>query len=153
MDISDWQDKKELSLTEMDSLIKEYVKKREDYDAAKKVASTKYEELSTLEERIITTLEGAGKKSYRVDGLGTFSVATKLTITTPKTVDQKSELFEYIREKHGEEVLLSMLSINYQTLNSFYNTEASNAEDRAMFSLPGVEAPMSKKEPRFTRSK
>lgn len=140
-----------LSLDQMDALIKQMRDKREEYEEQKKLATDKYKEYQELEHKVILALENSGKKSYKVDGLGTFSLVYKQVITTPKTVEDKRKFFDYVKEKYGDDYLDSLRSVNHQTLNSFYNEEAKNAEDPSMFGIPGLDQPTIKTEARFRK--
>lgn len=141
-----------VDLAQMDQMIIKYQNLREEYDNAKKAASEKWTEVEEIQDKIMAALEAAKKKSYKVDGVGTFSVVTKEVVTMPKTIEEKAVLFRHLQEKYGVEVLTSMLTINWQSFNSFYNEEAEKSDD-PMFAWPGVAAPTAKKEPRFTRSR
>ncbi len=141
-----WEPEKELadsavSLEQMDLLVKWYLDKREAYEEAKKISTEKYHEYEAAEGKIIAALKAAGKKSYKVDGVGIFSLTFKEVVTTPKTAEEKQLVFSWIKDKYGEEVLTNMVSINHATLNSFYNQEAEKAEDRSLFEIPGLAAP------------
>lgn len=132
---------KPVSLEQMDLLIKAYVEKREDYEEAKKISTQKYHEYEAAEKRVIDALRAANKTSYKLDGVGTFSRTFKEVVTVPKDLESKRALVKWIRERYGDDVCDQMLSINHQTLNSFYNQEAEKAEDRSLFRIPGLDAP------------
>lgn len=140
-----------ISLSAMDALVKTYKTAREDYEAAKRVASEKNAVKEEAEYKLVAALKAAGKKSYKVDGLGTFSVVFKEVVTVPVSLDKKRELFKWIGEQHGNDVLETMLGINYQTLNSFYNQEMERIKDPA-FKMPGLDAPTTREEPRWKSS-
>jgi len=151
--INDWMEPQvdTVDLQKMDDLIREMRSKKEEHEEAKKKATEIYKEYATLEHKVVAALKSAGKKSYKVDGLGTFSIVHKQVVTTPKTVEAKREVFEYIRNKYGDDVLDTMRSINHQSLNSFYNQEAEKAEDPSLFEIPGLDAPTVKEEARFRK--
>lgn len=147
-----WDEPKaSVDLAQMDQMIIKYKNLREEYDDAKKVAADKWAEVEAIQELVMAALESAGKKSYKVDGVGTFSVVTKQVVGMPKTIEEKTMLFDHLQSKYGDETLVSLLTINWQSLNSFYNDEAEKSED-PMFSFPGLAAPTAKKEPRFRGS-
>jgi hypothetical protein len=99
------------------------------------------------------TLKAAGKKSYPVDGLGTFTIIHKNSVCVPATLEAKRELFKWIEDTHGKDYLDSMVGIHSGKLNSFYNEEFDKSEDKSLFSIPGLEAPTLKEEARFTKKK
>ena len=155
MDMNEWEEKpepSEVSLAKMDEMIAEYKDCRDVYEEKKKEASKSYEDVEKIQNKIMAALEAAGKKSYKVDGLGTFSVVLKQSVSMPKDFEEKRGLFSYIIKNYGVDVFESMVTIHYQSLNSFYNQEFEKAQD-PMFHLPGVSAPTVKKEPRFTKAR
>lgn len=141
--VHDWatMPDKSLSLEEMDSLIGEYVSKRKEYEEAKKLSADRWSDLTVVESKIIQALTLAGKKSYKVDGVGTFTRVDKTVVTVPKELDKKRDLFGWIEGEYGKDVLDDMISINHQKLNSFYNQEAERHKDDPLFSIPGIDAP------------
>jgi hypothetical protein len=138
---------------ELDVLSKKYQDKYAAYEAKKKESSAILKEAEILEAELIAAFEAAGKSKYYVEGIGTFYFVDKMSVKTPKTLDQKKELFKYIQTKYGETVLLDKVGIVSATLNSFYNSEleAFNARSKAaleageefteIFTIPGLDEP------------
>lgn len=156
MDLNQWNEtapKAEVSLELMDQMIREYKQKRDEYDRLTKIAKEAWEPVQEIQDRILAALEAAGKKSYKVDGLGTFSTITKHSVKIPDTLEKKRELFSYIKETYGEDAFDSLVAIHHGTLNSFYNQELEKHQNDPLFQIPGIEAPTAKKEPRFTPSR
>lgn len=141
----------DVNLREMDALVKDMRARREAYDEAKKHASELYKEFAEVEGKVLQALKAAGKKSYKAEGVGTFSIVNKQVVTVPKNLEDKRKVFEWITDKYGDDVLDSMRSINHMTLNSFYNEEVKKADDPSMFDIPGLEAPTIKEETRFRK--
>ena len=129
-----------LTLEDLDKMIEEYVEARKVYEDAKDVASEKYSALSAVENKVMEALKAVNKKSYKLEGVGTFSRVMKEVVTVPKTIEDKRELFCWISGKYGNDVLDEMVSINHQKLNSFYNQEVEKAND-PLFAIPGIAAP------------
>jgi hypothetical protein len=129
-----------ITVEQLDAYIKEYVEAREIYEAAKEVSSEKYNLLQHVENKCMEALKAVGKKSYKLEGVGLFSRVMKEVVTTPKTIEDKRELFCWIGGKYGTDVLDDMLSINHNKLNSFYNEEVEKAKD-PLFKIPGIGAP------------
>lgn len=140
-----------LNLKEMDALIVEMRAKKEEYDAAKKASSEVFKEFSSLEHKVLAALKAVGKKSYKLDGLGTFSIVHKNVITVPKGLDNKRKMFAWISQTYGDDVLDDMRSINSQKLTSFYNEEAKKEVDNPMFEIPGIDAPTIKESTSFRK--
>lgn len=122
--IDDWDmAEKPLNLKEMDDLIAEMQESRALYEEKKAESSQAHKGYKEIESKVMLALEAAGKKSYRVDGLGSCSIVHKRVTTTAKTIEAKRELYAWIDARYGNEFLISMLSVNHATLNSFYNKE------------------------------
>jgi hypothetical protein len=123
-EFGDWGlEEKELSLGEMDALIKEMRTAKEAYEEKKKESTGLYKEFSALESKVMQALEAAGKKKYSVEGLGTFSIVHKQVVKVCKTIEEKKKLFEWVKNKYGDDFLTSLITVNHATLNSFYNKE------------------------------
>lgn len=155
MQTGDWGLEENLatvSLEDFDKFVKDYSAKREEYEAAKKVSGEKYAVYQDAENKLMSILKAAGKKSYKVDGVGLISLVTKEVVTTPKTVDDKRKLFGWIKDRYGVDVLDEMISINHQRLNGFYNEEAEKASD-PMFHIPGLDAPTATESLSFRRDR
>jgi hypothetical protein len=76
-------------------------------------------ELSKLMESAeIDTIDGDNCKAY---------CAPKSSVSLPKSISQKKQVFDYISKKYGEEVLAEMLTINPRSFNSWFNEEANAA--------------------------
>ena len=142
----------EISLVEMDKLIKDLRGRREAYDEAKAFATDLYKEYAEVEGKVIAALEAAGKKSYKVEGLGTFSIVNKSVYTVPKNLEDKRKLFAWIESNHGLDALDSMRGINHMSLNSFVNEELKRHEEDPMFTIDGLEAPTNKASTRFRKA-
>jgi len=143
---NEWQEAEgktaaDISVEDLDNLVKSYLEKREAYEAAKKVQTEKYNEYQRLETRLMTTLKAAGKKSYKVDGIGSATVVQKSVIQVPKDVEHKRQLWEWIKNKYGVDTLDDMLSIHSAKLTSWYNEEAEANKENPLFSVPGISAP------------
>ena len=107
--------------------------------------------LDTLEGQLMEILEEQGMSSF-VSPSGLINLVRKSSVTTPKTLEQKRELFKYLADRG---VFEELVSVNSQTLNSFYRAEEAMALERGQFdfNLPGVGQPSVRNQLRFTRSK
>ncbi len=124
----------------MDSLIKDLQEARASYDEAKRKATELYNLLQEKEDLVLNTLKANGKTKYEAEGVALVYYSTREVYSTPKTNEQKRELFRYIQEKYGVEACTSMLSINHQTLNSWANKET---EADPLLAIPGLDKPES----------
>lgn len=142
-----------VTLDQMDGLVKEYREAREKYEVAKKASNEAHSIYQAMENKLVNTLKAANKKSYKVDGVGQATIVVKNVIQVPKTTDNKRELWSWIKEKYGVDVLDDMLSINSQKLTSWYNQEVEAHKADPLFTIPGIEAPTAVEHLSFTRAK
>lgn len=142
----EWElpESREVTVQELDEAVRALKKARDDYDLAKSVSTEKNAIVDECEEKLITLLGMAGKSNYEVDGVARVTVVTKSQVTTPKTIDEKQALFNWIENKMGKEALIAYQSINYATLNSLYNSEMSVAHSRGeeFNGIDGIGLPM-----------
>lgn len=103
-----------------------------------------------MEKKVLAALKAKGKTKYEVEGVGRVNIIMKETYETPKTNEQKIALFNYIKSKYGPDVLMSMTSINHQTLNSWCNKEIDSDPS---VKIPGLNPPTSDEQVRFTVAK
>lgn len=139
-DLSEWmpQEKVEISLAQMDEAVAEVRKLRKEYEEKKALVSEVNSRLEEAEGKIIKMLEASGKTKYEAEGVGLVSVSIRESYKTPKTVEDKTKLFNWIKETHGPEALMGLVSINSQTLNSFAKKEIENNPG---LNIPGLEVP------------
>lgn len=99
----------------------------------------KKEVFSALSEKIVATLEASEVDSMRAHGF-LFYIERRSSVTTPKTLEEKRELFDYLRQQN---IFDEMVSVNSQTLNSLYKQLEAEALERGEleFKLPGVAEP------------
>lgn len=100
------------------------------------------EELRTIDGKIIEELQSLGVNSFKSGG-GTVSLVTRYSVRTPKEPEDKEALFEYLRSK-GDDVYYHYVSVNSQSLQSFYKAELEQAKEAGDFDfkVPGVGEPV-----------
>lgn len=135
---------------ELDRLIADMRQAEADYEEAKKVSDGKFHIREQKRQLVLQTLVACGKSKYYVDGLGTASVIPDYSVPTPKTIEEKRQLFQYIRKTYNDDALMSLLSINYQSLNAFVKQELELHKEDPTFAVPGVGAPKAENKIRFT---
>jgi len=135
-----------ITTQELDEMGKAYSAKYAEYEAASKVSKGLYAEAEELEKKMVEAMQLAGKTKYFVEGIGTFYFSNKMSVTTPKTIEDKKAFFKYLLETHGEVYYWDKLSVNSQTLQGIYNSDAKAAAERgeALFHIPGLEQPKNK---------
>ena len=136
----------EISFKDMDDAVRRVKEIRTAKDELKGQADKINAELTHAEEVLLDLMTRAGKQSYKLEGVAAISIVNKLSVTTPKTVNEKRAFFQWVENKYGKDAADGMMSVNSQTLNSFYNTEMEKelAIGNADFNIPGVPAPVSR---------
>lgn len=129
---------KAVSTEELDALVRQLDSTWAEVERTKKIAAEARAVYDEVELKVLELLKQAKKTKYPVDGLGTVSITSRFQVRTPKSIEDKSALFKYISEHHGQDGLLGLLSINSQTLNSFVKQEK---ETNPLVEIPGLEAP------------
>lgn len=143
------QESKTITVDELDQLVAEYARKREEYEEKKEISNEAYKASCDAEEKLKAALIQCGKTSYIVNGIGRTTVVDKLYVRVPRDNPAKDRLFDYIRSKYGVEALTGLQSINHNSLNSFVKSEMES--QGAEFRVPGCEEIEHLKELRFSR--
>jgi len=137
-----------ITVEELDKLVRDMKVARDAYEVKSQESKALYAEYVKKDNEVMQALDASGKSKYTVDGLGTVSVVSSLKVRTPKTIEEKQAFLDYISNKYGQEVMIDKVSFNYQSLNAFYKEEFNQADNKAAFSIPGLESP---EEERHTR--
>lgn len=142
--LNEWdEDKKGVSIEGLTAIVREMRQAKDAYERAKELSNKLHACCKELEVKIINALESSGMQKFNVPGLGTASLRRTFKVTVPKYMDDKRKLFEYIAEAYGEDVLDEYRSINYQTLNAFYNQEVEAAKAMGEdVNIPGLDEPI-----------
>ena len=149
----EWNDNSEVSVKDLDALVVTMSDAKDVYEEAKRVSNEKHAAYDSLRRKVLIHLEQLNKKSYKVDGIGTVGVKTELKVRYPETLDERKKFFEWMQAQ-GEDLLLTKLTVNYQTLNSLYNEEFEKAAEEgrsAEFNIPGISEPASENTLTFRR--
>lgn len=107
------------------------------------VLKEKKGKLENMKRDLLKGLEAAELQNYKVPGFCTINKVKEFSVSTPKELEEKIALYEYIQAKKGQDVLENMRSINSRTLNSFYKEEFDVAVEEGNYdwNLPGVKKP------------
>ena len=133
-----------ITTDELDEIVSGMALAKAEYESAKQGSDILYKQYQELRAKCIATLQQAGKSKYFVDGVGTISVTEKLKIQTIKNPEDKEQFFDWLKSKYGNEGYLTYATVNYQSLNSLYNSEFENAKldgTADNFQIPGVGNP------------
>lgn len=129
-----------ITIEELDSCVKDLVSFRKIYEEAKHESDSKHQIFEEQKQRVIEMLAEAGKTSYRVDGIANITLSVKKKVKTPKDLESKKAFFEWLEATQGIDSLLTYQTINYNSLNSLYNS-ALEASGKDSIDVPGLEQP------------
>jgi len=89
---------------------------------AKQAADEYEKKYKELKGELLNIMESAEIEKVQADNC-TISLQLKSSVTVPKSNEQKKQLFNYIKEEHGQEVLDSLLTINARSFSSWFTKE------------------------------
>jgi len=121
---------REVTTAELDEAVVNYKAAKEEYDKASAVSSEKNSVAEQCKIKLIELLSAAGKNSYIVENVALITISLKSQVTTPKTIEQKEQLFKWVEQKLGKEALVAYQTVNYQSLNSLYNSAMAEALEK-----------------------
>lgn len=128
----------EVTTQSLDQAVEKMRDLRQQYEAKKAEATQAHDLLEQAEQDLVNLLKAAGKSKYEAEGIGTASISVRYSYKVPNDPTKKTDLFNYIKGKYGPEVLMTMVGIHSQTLNSFAKKEL---EADPTTSIPGLEEP------------
>ena len=153
--LSEWEnaDTGTVDLGQLDQLVIKMVEARAEYEKRKEALKPFSQAMDDAENAVLAALQAAKKSKYFVDGVGSVVKIAKLSYKVPKTIDEKKAVFDYIQETYGETFLLAEVSIHSTRFNAWARKEMEARSKDPMFKIPGVDAPVSTEEIRFTKAK
>lgn len=131
----------EITTQQMDDALVEFHQAKREYDEAKSESNAKHGLMEEKKYVLMEMLKATGKSKYQVDGHGTATLNEKLKVTTPKDVESKAALFEWLKNKHGDVGATALMSVNANTLNKIFNDEFQEARESGTaddFEIPGL---------------
>lgn len=140
-DLWEWDanDKESPAPNDLTEITKAAVELKEEIGKADAALKSKKERFQELSNQILKTLELMELDSVKAHGY-LFFKEEKSSVVTPKTIEEKQALFDYLQEKG---LFMEMVSVNSQTLNALYKSMAEQAAEEGIleFKLPGVPEP------------
>lgn len=121
-----------MNLDEFKSLIKSYSAKKIDYECAKANLSRLSEDMHDIEVQIEAAMEALQLSKFSMDEIGTVYIQQNMSVKTPKLPEDKEAFYAYLKSI-GE--FDSMISVNSQTLNSWYKAKLEAGVDP---NIPGL---------------
>ena len=139
-----------MSLQEIENMVTQLADVRNKIEELKnqekELSKVKYE----IEQKIMFELKAVGNDSYK-SSLGTAYISTSLSYKMPKEEDNRSKLFDYLKEQNTFDTLIT---INSNTFNAWCKAEMESAKESGVFpfSIPGVDEPISYEQLRFRKN-
>lgn len=133
----------------LDKAMKDLAEARSLRDEAESKYNIAAAAVTVIEETLMGLLKSSNRESFKTPGIGSVSITHRQNFTTPKSGDEKVALFNYIKEKYGEETLRSMISINSMTLGSWAKKEI----EEGVLTIPGLAQPTVTEKITFRREK
>lgn len=144
-DTMNFFEEKELSTTsiaDLQHMVKTLSEKRKHYDDEKTKLSALNAEVEELESKILSVLQESNQSKFSVDGIGTVSKVKKYQVSFPKDEENANKLRQFCLEQGYSD----KLTVNYQALNSLYNSIKEEKEMRGELDftdvIPGVGEPV-----------
>jgi hypothetical protein len=140
--VNENQESVNTSLSEMEALLERLSIAKESLESLAAQEKEIQAVRRSLENKIMSKLKEVGNTSY-ISKFGRASIKTSLSYKTPKDAQAKQQLFDYIKAK-GDDVYLSLLSVNSNTLNAWAKDELRHAIEIGTFpfSIPGLDEPI-----------
>lgn len=134
----EWDDdkKEEISVKEMDAAFTELVAARLAKDEAKDIEKQAGKVLEACNKKVLDLLTRSGKDGWKVDGVGSVSKRTKMSVPTPKSREDKEALSTFL-QGYDIDIYWKLIAPNSASLNSFYNELLLENPE---LSVPGLEA-------------
>ena len=109
LDMSQWmpqqQTLSQVTTEQLDEAIAQMKLLRSQYEEKKRLAAEAHSLVEEAENKVIGLLKASNKSKYEAEGVGLAYIVTKETWTVPKANDKKQELFNYIKQKYGPDVI------------------------------------------------
>ena len=130
-----------MEIKELQELVTTLKSIRDDYDAKKKELENIGAQCDAMEATLMQHLQENDMKSFKVDGVATISVTERMTVQTPKTIEDKAAFFKWLGTTKGDDVMMNYMTVNSQSLNSFFKAEWDGLtdEEKLVFQIPGLQ--------------
>jgi len=139
---------------QLDDLVRDFRKTREDYDEKKKISTEAFHLVEKKEANLLRVLQKMSIAKHRLIGVGTVSLKTETSVKIPKTIPDKIKFWQWLKGK-GAGVMWENTGIDSKSLNSLYKQEHEKAEaaGKSKPIIPGLEEPKEKFSVRLRKEK
>lgn len=128
-----------ISIPEFTALIQEAYDLKQEVAALELQQKGVQEQLSKIQFKILDVMAKTNQTSFKTE-FGQVVRNKRFSVKHPKDPDSRKAFFQYLQDKG---VFENMVSVNSQTLTSWYNLEMQAAAEKGNvdFSVPGIEPP------------
>lgn len=128
-----------VTVADLDRLATEIFTLKSKAEVQEEALTATNKELGRAEQKCIEILKELGLETFK-GSLGQVTPMQVESYPTPKDPDDRALFFNHLRERN---LFDSMITVNYQTLNSWAKEEYQQAKDRGdiFFTIPGLSAP------------
>ena len=131
-------------MKDMQDCIKEFRAAKDFYSDKKADSDSAYAEMKQIEKQLIEMMEATDQRTFEVTGVGKATISEKLSVKTPKTLEEKRAFFGWLKENMGQEASDAYMTVNSSTLNSLFKQLSEEYANRSeVLQIDGLEAPTS----------
>lgn len=132
-----------VTIQQLEQKIKLYHEQKDAVEQAEAEVERRKKEMDNTGAWLQSFMDENQKTSYK-STWGTLVLTTRYSVGMPKDPQKRTEFFSYLRDKGLFE---NMITVNHQTLNSYYKQEMEAALDKGDidFKVPGIEEPSAHK--------
>lgn len=125
-----------IPLSDLDAAVNEMAELSAQIDAYEEQIKGLNAQKAALQLKVIAALDATERKSYSTARARVTKVS-RFQVSMPKDPESRAKFFDYLRERG---VFENLVSVNYQTLNSFYKEQFEQAKDSGDidFAIPGI---------------
>ncbi len=139
-EMNDWETPaSETTIAGLRTLCESLIAARESKDELNKELKAVQEAIDELEVKILNVMKENALPNFKGE-FGTVSIKNTKSITQPGSLEDKRQLFNYLR---SQGIFEEMVSVNSRTLSSWANKEIEEKEKRGIFGWvpPGLKPP------------
>lgn len=141
-----------MTVVDLDKIIEDMVELEKKIEAKEKEVTELNKEMNRLKFRAADYLNEIGRPEYS-SPKGKIEFKIEWRVKMPQTDQDKINLFNHLKER---EIFEKYATVNSNSLNSLYKAdwEAAKARGEGMeFRMPGIEAPIPDRVPKFKAAK
>lgn len=132
-------DVRRVNIADLDALLKDLQVIKRKRDSLKKLMDDETSKLEETKGILMKFLEATKRDSYSHPDFGTVSLVRKMSVATPKTLDEKRLVKSWLFHTEGPDAPDTYMSFNSRTLNSFYNEKLKEYAERGeVLDIPGL---------------